>query len=372
MKTVPKRKKQDQAWHGFNLVIGRARVRRKDLPELTRSLATLLEAGVPLVQSLRTLRRQTRDPLAMRVLDQLVEKIEGGASFSEALQQYPASFNRLYVNMIRAGEASGALEGVLTQLANHLERADDLRSKVKAALAYPMVVLTVAVAITSALMIFIVPKFATVFTEITPGGRLPRLTEFVIAISNTLAHRFPLVLAGLVLLVAAYKLLRRSRRGNLLLDYISLNAPPFRDLVTKTHTAHFCSTLGTLLEAGVPVLNALLIVRDTAGNAIVARAVQQVHEAVREGEGMAGPMEASGVFPPLMVSMVSVGEQTGALPSMLSRIAATYERRVDRAVEALTALIEPLMIVLLGGIVGCIVAAMFLPLFEIAGAFTGN
>lgn len=353
-------------------VLGRPRLPRKQLAEFTRSLATLIEAGLPIVRALRTLERQAHDPRAKLLLAQFAERIEGGASLSEAAGQFPTSFDRFFVNMLRAGEASGALDQVLNELANHLERADTLAAKVKSALTYPLVVLSVAILITAGLLIFIVPRFAAMFTEMLGNEPLPPLTLWVMAFSQFLV-RHSLLAAGIAVAVwFAFRLLRRTRPGARVCGLLALRLPPFGDLVTKACAARFCGTLSTLMGAGVPVLHALQITRDTTSNAVLASAVQTVHDAVKEGEGIAPPLGATQVFPPMVVSMIEVGEETGALPEMLRRIARTYEQRVDMAVNALTALIEPLMVVLLGLLVGTIVIAMFMPLIKLVTLLTGG
>jgi type IV pilus assembly protein PilC len=352
-------------------VLGRPRLPRKQLAEFTRSLATLIDAGLPIVRALRTLERQARDPRAKLLLAQFAERIEGGASLSEAAGQFPTSFDRFFVNMLRAGEASGALDQVLNELANHLERADTLAAKVKAALTYPIVVLSVALLITAGLLIFIVPRFAAMFVDMLGNEPLPKLTLWVMATSQFMVRHSLLAVALLTAVVLGFRLLRRTVVGARLCSLLALRLPPFGDLVTKAGAARFCGTLSTLIGAGVPVLNALQITRDTTGNVVLASAVQTVHDAVKEGESMARPLGATQVFPPMVVSMIEVGEETGALPEMLRRIARTYEQRVDMAVNALTALIEPLMVVLLGLLVGTIVIAMFMPLIKLVSLF-GN
>jgi len=350
---------------GFNLVIGARKIKAKNLPVFTRQLATLLDAGLPLVRALRTLERQNKDPLEQQTINAIAESVEGGQTFSEALAQQRKSFDRLYVNMIKAGEASGALEEVLSKLATYMEKAAKLKAKVKSALIYPAVVLFIAGTITTGLMIFIVPKFAKMFDEMLGGEPLPGLTQFVIMISDIMVNRAWIAVIFVVLLVIAFKIIKSTKTGSYMIDLILYKLPPFSALVVKSQSARFCSTLGTLLQSGVSVLNALQIVRDTSGNAVVSTAVQTVHDAVKEGEGMAKPMESTKAFPLMVVSMVEVGEETGALPEMLVRIAGIYEEEVDMAVDGLTSLIEPLMIVVMGVLIGGIVLAMFMPLIKL-------
>ncbi|OGV82967.1 MAG: hypothetical protein A3K19_32710 [Lentisphaerae bacterium RIFOXYB12_FULL_65_16] len=344
----------------------------KSLCPLTRQLATLLKAGMPLIRALRTLMRQTKDPEAHRVLASVAEQIEGGQTLSEALAMHPASFSGLYVNMVRAGEASGALEEVLLRQAEFLEKHRRLCRKIKSALTYPLVVCSIAILITAGLMIFVVPKFAQIFEEMLSGHPLPLLTRGVIAVSGVMLQQAHIVLGALVLGVLIWRGLRKTRTGAYWLDVAAMRLPPFGSLVTLSTSAHFCQTLGTLMRSGVAVLQALDIVRDTSGNRVVARAVQRVHDAVKEGETMSAPLHDSGIFPPMLVGMVEVGEETGALPEMLDRVAESYEEEVDNAVEALTSLIEPAMIVFLAVVVGTIVIALFMPLIVMISAFGGG
>ena len=340
---------------------------------MTRQLATLLEAGLPLVRAIRTLENQAKgvDPSLNKVMHDLADQVEGGATFSEALGSHPKSFNKLYVSMVRAGEASGAMEVVLTRLAEFMEKAARIAGKVKSAMVYPVAVLCIAGAITAGLMIFIVPKFEKMFAEMLPGEPLPELTELVVNISRIMAEHALAVFIGLVVFIICFKIALKTKIGRLAFDTASLKCPPFNGLVVKNASARFCRTLGTLMASGVAILQALMIVKDTSGNELVAKAIQDVHDAVKEGEGMTKPLIASHVFPLMLCSMVEVGEETGALPDMLNRVANVYEEEVDRAVEGLTALIEPIMICFLAVVVGGIVVAMFAPLVKMIDKLGG-
>ena len=265
----------------LNITFGAQKIKTKQLCTVTRQLATLLDAGLPLVRGIRTLEKQAKDPALNHVLNDVGNAVEGGLTFSEALNGHPKSFNKLYVNMIRAGEASGALEQVLNRLAEFMEKSARLKSKIKSALTYPVVVLVIALTITSGLMVFIVPKFATIFSEMLSGEPLPDLTAFVMAISDFMTQRFLLGVCILIALFVMFKMILKTKNGSYLFDLIAIKMPPFGGLVTKTSVARFCSTLGTLMSSGVSILNALQIVRDTAGNEVVARAVQVVHDAVK-------------------------------------------------------------------------------------------
>jgi len=354
-------------------MLGAPVIKRKQLTTTTRQLATLLDAGLPLVRALRTLEKQAKhDPSLRRVMGDLANSVEGGSTFSEALAGHPKSFDKLYINMVRAGEVSGALETVLNRLSEFMEKAQKIAGKVKSAMVYPAIVLIVAGSITAGLMIFIVPKFSKIFEEMLPGESLPALTRTVIGMSSFMQQRFLVMVSVLAGIVVSYKVLRKTSGGTYLFDLIAIKMPPINQLTIRASVARFCRTLGTLMQSGVAVLQALQIVKDTAGNEIVARAVQTIHDAVKEGEGMSKPMESENVFPGMVVSMVEVGEETGALPEMLNRIADVYEEEVDRAVEALTSLIEPFMIVFLAVVVGGIVIALFMPLVKLIDKLGGS
>lgn len=353
-----------------SIALGTPKIKSKNLTTMTRQMATLLDAGLPLVRALRTLQKQAkRDPAMGQILGELADGVEGGATFSDALSGHPKSFNKLYVNMIRAGEASGNMETVLNRLAQFMEKAQRLRGRIKGAMVYPVVVLMVALGITTALMVFVVPKFEQIFADMLPGEKLPGLTNTVIQISRFMKDSWYIGLAGLVALFFALKMVRKTDGGRYVVDTILIRVPPFNGLVIRTIVARLCRTLGTLMQSGVAVLHALQIVRDTAGNEVVARAIQQVHDSVKEGDTMSKPLEGANVFPGMMVSMIEVGEETGALPEMLNRVADVYEEEVDRAVEALTSLIEPIMIVVLAVLVGGIVIALFLPMIKLIEKF---
>lgn len=360
-----KTRKAKSKGFSLNVSFGAQKIKTKQLCTMTRQMATLLQAGLPLVRGLRTLEKQAKDPALNSVLADVANSVEGGLTFSEALNGHPKSFNKLYINMIRAGEASGAMEQVLNRLSEFMEKSARLKSKIKSALTYPVVVLVIALTITAGLMVFIVPKFAAIFSEMLAGEPLPGLTAFVMAISDFMINRLVTGIAMIIGIVIAFRMILRTKGGSYVFDIISIKMPPFGGLVTKTSVARFCSTLGTLMTSGVSVLNALQIVRDTAGNEVVSRAVQVVHDAVKEGEGMTKPLESTQIFPAMVVSMIEVGEETGALPEMLERISITYEEEVDNAVEAMTSLIEPIMIIVLAVIVGGIVIALFLPLISL-------
>jgi type IV pilus assembly protein PilC len=353
-------------------LFGGGKVKSKVLTAFTRQLATLIDAGLPLLRGLEVLRKGEKHPALKRVLGQLAEAVEGGSTFSEALAQHPKVFSKLYVNMVRAGEAGGVLDVTLSRLADFQEKAQRIKNKVISAMVYPSVVIFVALAIVSFLMIVIVPKFEEIFKDLLEGEQLPALTRFVMGISNLVKNQALLVLGCVVVVVIAIKMIGKTAKGRYIIDKIKLNAPVFGQLIRKVGIARFTRTLGTLIASGVPILQALNIVRETAGNAVIADAVAKVHDSVKEGERIVQPLEASNVFPPMVISMVDVGEETGALPDMLMKIADVYDDEVDNAVGAITSLLEPIMIVFLAVIVGTIVIAMFMPLISVIGKLGGG
>ena len=347
------------------------RVKSKVLTAFTRQLATLIDAGLPLLRGLDVLRKGEKNPTLKRTLVQLAESVEGGSTFSEALAQHPKVFNKLYVNMVRAGEAGGVLDVTLSRLADFQEKAQKIKSKVISAMVYPTVVIVVALSIVTFLMIVVIPKFQEIFTDLLEGKSLPPLTLFVLGCSNMVKNQFPLVAGCIAGIWVSIKLIGKTVKGRYYLDKLKLNAPIFGQLIRKVGIARFTRTLGTLISSGVPILQALNIVRDTSGNAVIAKAVSQIHDSVKEGERIVQPLEASGVFPAMVVSMVDVGEETGALPDMLMKVADVFDDEVDNAVGAITSLLEPVMIVILAVIVGTIVIAMFLPLINVISQLSG-
>jgi len=350
----------------------RGRVKTKDLMVLTRQLATLGDAGLPLLRSLRVLLRQTRSVLLREALVGMSDSVESGSTFSESLATYPRIFNNLYVNMVRAGEAGGVLEVVLTRLAEFMEKAEKIKNKVKGAMIYPAVVMVAAIGIVTFLMISVIPKFQDIFNDLLEGKKLPAITRFVIGASGMIKNNAPMVVGAIIVLIILFNLWGRTTSGRYIIDTFKMRVPIFGTLISRTAIARLTRTLGTLLASGVPVLQALMIVRDTSGNSVIARAVQNIHDSVKEGESMTNPMAEAKVFPPMVVSMVEVGEETGALPDMLIRVANTYDDEIDNAVAGLTSIIEPVLILFLAVVVGTIVIAMFMPLISIIGTLSGQ
>jgi type IV pilus assembly protein PilC len=341
------------------------RVKPKVLTIFTRQLATLVDAGLPLLRGLRVLERQERNLTLKEIIGKVGQSIEGGSTFSEGLAQHPKTFNKLYINMVKAGELGGVLEVVLARLSEFQEKAQKIKGKVVAAMFYPVAVMIVAVAILAILMIFVVPKFELIFKDMLPGQDLPAFTRLVLGISNTIKNHSIMTAVIVIVLIIAFVIWKRTKGGRYVVDKVKLKMPVLGPVFSKVAISRFARTLGTLVSSGVPILQALTIVKETAGNVVVGEAVSAVHESVKEGETITAPLEASNVFPPMVISMVDVGEQTGALPEMLMKIADNYDDEVDNAVAAMTSLLEPIMIVFLAVVVGSIVIAMFLPLIQL-------
>ena len=350
----------------------RGKIKTKVLTQFTRQLATLVNAGLPLMRGIEVLKRQMKDAQMKEALEGIGENIAAGGTFSESLTAYPKIFDNLYVNMVKAGEAGGVLEVVLGRLAEFAEKSEKIKNKVKGAMIYPIVVLVAAIGITAFLMVTVIPKFKQVFADILGGAELPAITQFVINTSDWVQHNYITVGIGVVTLVVLKKIIGRTEKGATVFDWMSLRMPVTGTLVQRTAVSRVTRTLGTLLASGVPILQSLMIVRDTTGNRIVSKALQNVHDAVKEGEGMTAPLSQCWVFPPMVVSMVEVGEETGALAEMLTRIANTYDDEVDNAVAGMTAAIEPALIIVLAVVVGTIVVAMFLPMIKIIQSVSGG
>jgi type IV pilus assembly protein PilC len=343
-----------------------AKVKSKTLMIFTRQLATLIDAGLPLLRGLTVLSRQEPTPIMKSTIATLAENVQTGSTFSETLSQYPKIFNKLYVNMVKAGELGGVLEIVLNRLAEYQEKAQKLKNKVMAAMIYPMIVMIIASLIMVFLMLVIVPRFEKIFEDMLGSAdKLPYLTKLVMGFSRWMSGNILYIVAGITIFVIAWRMFAATPGGRRSIDGWKLKVPLFGDVQRKTAISRFTRTLGTLVTSGVPILQALNITRETAGNAIISDAIIKVHDAVKEGESMVAPLESSNVFPPMVISMVDVGEETGQLPEMLLKIADVYEDEVDNSVSALTSMLEPIMIVILALVVGTIVMALFMPLIEV-------
>ena len=344
------------------------RIKPKSLMIFTRQLATLIDSGLPLLRSLTVLEKQEPNPVLKATVSALAENVQGGSTFSESLAQHPKIFNKLYVNMVKAGELGGVLEIVLNRLAEYQEKAQKLKNKIVSAMVYPVIVMFIAVAILVFLMIFIVPKFKEMFTN--TDSELPLISKIVFGMSEFFLAR-PLFVPNVVFVfimfgigIFLFNLWGRTSGGRVIIDNMKLKMPILGDIQRKSAVSRFSRTLGTLVTSGVPILQALNITRDTAGNVVISHAIEKVHEAVKEGETIVTPLQASGVFPNMVISMVDVGEETEQLPEMLLKVADVYDDEVDNAVTALTSILEPIMIVILALIVGAVVFALFLPLIK--------
>lgn len=340
----------------------RGSVKTNDLALFTRQFATMINAGLPIVQCLDTLARQVTKERFRETISAVTRDVESGSTLAEGLGRHPNTFPDLYVSMVEAGEQGGILDVILQRLSVFLEKMDALKRKVKTAMMYPSVVLSVAVLATVFLLIFIIPTFAKMFSDF--GGVLPLPTRIVMGLSNFLRGQWYLLAACVVGSVYGLRRYRKTEKGRLKIDEILLKIPAIGDIIRKSAVARFTRTLGTLISSGVPILDGLNITARTAGNMVVHNAVMKTRVSIREGQTIAEPLRASEVFPPMVVQMISIGEETGALDEMLEKIAEFYEQEVDTAVDGLTSIIEPLMIVVMGGVVGGMVVAMYLPIFK--------
>ena len=348
------------------------RIKTKILTQFTRQLATLVNAGLPLMRGIEVLKRQMKDSQMLEALNGISDNIAAGGTFSESLTAYPKIFDKLYVNMVKAGEAGGVLEVVLGRLAEFAEKSEKIKNKVKGAMIYPIVVLVAAIGITAFLLVAVIPKFQQVFNDMLNGAELPAITQFVIDASEFVQANGLQIAIGVAAVVVIMKVIGKTEKGAFFFDALKLRMPVTGTLAQRSAVSKFTRTLGTLLSSGVPILQSLMITRDTTGNRVLTKAIQNVHDSVKEGESMTQPLSQCKVFPPMVTSMVEVGEETGALADMLTRIANTYDDEVDNAVAGLTAAIEPALIIVLAVVVGTIVIAMFLPMVKIISTVSGS
>jgi type IV pilus assembly protein PilC len=345
------------------------KISNKQLCTFTRQLSTLQDAGLPILRSLKILEGQCKPGVLKNALGEVVEDIESGSTLSEAFAKHPKAFDRLYCNMIKAGEAGGALESILQRLADFKEKAQSLKRRIKSAMVYPIVVIFVACVIVGFILYFIIPKFEAIFKDF--GVPLPQMTIFLIAASHFVIKYFYLVFMFPLFVWIIIKLLYRNRTGAYVCDRILLMIPVMGAIVEKSTVARTTRTLGTLVQSGVPILEALAIVRETAGNAVFERAFTRIYESIREGETIAQPLREARIVDDIVVNMIDVGEETGELDTMLNKIADNYDEEVEALVESLVSLLEPIMIVVLGGIIGFIVIALFLPLITLITKLSG-
>jgi type IV pilus assembly protein PilC len=344
-------------------------VKTRDIVIFTRQFATMINSGLPLVQSLDILAKQSENPQLKKVIEQVLYDVESGQTLADALRQHPKIYTDLYVNMVAAGEAGGILDTILLRLATFLEKADALKRKIKGAMIYPGVIMTVAVGAVAVLLIFVIPTFQTMFAQ--AGIQLPGPTQFVIFLSETLQTRWYVFVGGIMAAAIGIQRYYKTSSGQLVLDRALLKAPVLGNLQRKAAIARFTRTLGTLVSSGVSILDGLEITARTAGNRVLHDAIMESRSSIAGGETISEPLKKAGVFPPMVVQMINVGEQTGGLDEMLTKIAEFYDEEVDAAVEALLAAMEPIMIVFLGVIVGGMIVAMYLPIFDMINAVGG-
>jgi len=349
--------------------IGGGKVATKDLVVFTRQFATMIDSGLPLVQCLDILASQQENNSFKAILYKVKESVESGSTFADALGKHPKAFDDLFVNLVAAGEVGGILDTILNRLAAYIEKAMKLKKKVKGAMVYPTTIMAIAVIVVGVILVFVIPTFAKMFADF--GGELPAPTRIVIGLSSFL-KKYILVMIGIGFGINwAFSKYYATPKGRRLMDQLALRLPIVGPLIRKVAVAKFTRTLGTMISSGVPIMDGLEIVAKTAGNKVVEEAIYKVRQAISEGKTMAEPLAASGVFPPMVVQMISVGEATGAMDTMLSKVADFYDDEVDDAVGALTSMMEPLLMVFLGTVVGGMVIAMYLPIFKLAGTVGG-
>ncbi len=344
-------------------------VKTKDVVVFTRQLSTMIDAGLPLVQGLDALASQQENKTFRKILYEIKQDVESGSTFADALKKHPKVFDRLYCNMVQAGEMGGSLDQVMARLATYMEKAEALKRRVKGAMMYPAIVLTIALIVLTIILVFVIPVFQKMFAE--SGHALPLPTQIVINLSEFVKSYILYIIGAMFAIGVAIKKFHDTENGARIIDRLLLRAPIFGPLLKKVSVAKFTRTLGTLLRSGVPIIESLNVAAGTAGNKVIEDAIFSVRSSISEGKTIAQPLQESGVFPNMVVQMIAVGETTGALDEMLNKIADFYDDEVDAAVDALTSAIEPLMIVFLGGTIGSIIIAMYLPIFKMAGAVGG-
>jgi len=341
----------------------------KDVVVITRQLATLIDAGLPLLRSLNILTSQLKPSKIRDVLREITNDVQSGGTLSEAMAKHPKAFDRLYVNMVKAGEVGGMLETVLNRLADFMEKRMALQRRVKGAMVYPIFVILAATGIVSFLLVKVVPVFAEIFADF--GAGLPAPTQVLVDVSEFMKMKWWLLLLSINSFIIFVKIIRKIPLVQRLGDRVSLKLPLIGDLVTKVCVARFARTLGTLLNSGVPILQAMVITRETIANSVIQNAVDHVHDRIKEGDTIAAPLDETKVFPPMVVNMIDVGEETGSLDAMLNKVADIYDNEVEIAIEALLSLMEPAIILFLGGIIGFIVVALYMPIFSLGDAIQG-
>jgi type IV pilus assembly protein PilC len=345
-------------------------VSQQNIIIFARQFSTMIDAGLPIVQCLDILQAQEENKTFNKILKTIKADVEGGLTLAEALKKHPKQFDSLFVNMIAAGEAGGILDKILQRLSTYMEKNAKLRRQIKGAMMYPLITLSIAVIVVIVILVFVIPVFESMFADF--GKELPTPTKIVVTASQIVKSKIHFIIAGMVLLGIAYKQFYKTEKGRLTMDGIFLKMPVVGVVIRKSAVARFTQTMGTMLSSGVSILDALDIVAKTAGNKVIENAVYFTRAGISEGRTVADPLSETGVFPSMVCSMIAVGESTGALDAMMEKIAAFYEEEVDAAVEAMTSAIEPLMMVFMGGLIGGLVVAMYLPVFKMAGAISGG
>ncbi|MBN1278020.1 MAG: type II secretion system F family protein [Deltaproteobacteria bacterium] len=352
-----------------NVAFMQPKVTAKDMVIFTRQFSTMIDAGLPLVQGLTILSEQTENRTFKNILNEITKDVEGGSTLADAMKKHPKVFDQLFVNLIAAGEVGGILDTILQRLTVYIEKAEKLKSRIKGAMTYPIIVVAIAVIVISVILVFVIPVFQEMFEGF--GSALPAPTQIVVNLSNFFKNNIHYMIGAFIVLIFAFKKFRNTERGRKLTDAIALKLPVFGPLLKKVAIARFTRTLGTMISSGVPILDALEIVARTSGNVIIEDVVLEVRSSIAEGQTIAEPLSESDIFPGMVTQMISVGEATGALDAMLDKIADFYDDEVDVAVEAMTSMLEPLLMVFLGGSIGGLVVAMYLPIFKMAGTIGG-
>lgn len=349
-----------------NIGFMQPKVKQSDIILFCRQFSTMIDAGLPIIQCLEILYSQQENPTFKKMLKQIKESVESGSTFADSLKKYPKEFDDLFVNMIAAGETGGILDTILRRLSAYLEKAAKLKAQIKGAMTYPIITLIIAAVVVGVIMVFVIPVFEDMFKGL--GGNLPTPTQIVVSMSRAIKSNIIYIIGGIIAFIFTFKRIYRSEKGKIVLDDIFLKMPVFGMLLRKAAVSRFTRTMGTMLSSGVSILDALEIVAKTSGNKTIEKAVYGVRSGISEGRTMAEPLNESGVFPPMVCQMIAIGESTGALDAMLEKIADFYDEEVDQAVENMTAMIEPFMLVFLGVVIGGLVIAMYLPIFKMAGA----
>ncbi|MBW1996856.1 MAG: type II secretion system F family protein [Deltaproteobacteria bacterium] len=342
------------------------KIKNKDIVVFTRQFSTMIDAGLPLVQGLTILAEQCDNPTFKKILKQITKDVEGGSTLAEAMKKHPKVFDTLFVNLVAAGEVGGILDTILRRLAEYIEKAEKLKSQIKGALTYPLVVVGIAIIVIAVILIFVIPVFEEMFSSF--GSALPAPTQIVVNMSRFVKGNFHWIFLAVVALGVGFKKYRGTKSGRKVTDTIALKLPVFGELLKKVAVARFTRTLGTMITSGVPILDALEIVAKTSGNVVLEEILYEVRASIAEGQSIAEPLSENDIFPGMVVQMISVGEATGALDSMLAKIADFYDEEVDVAVDAMTSMLEPLLMLFLGGSIGGLVIAMYLPIFQMAAA----